>query len=211
LIINSEINIFEVWKRKKNSIKMNFRRYKKDSYIPHNFCSPETQATVEVIEIPLNLVKPNSTEEKFQGYWGFDGQKFISEFSKNVNSLIKNILQDEAVYTKCDIGTFHEYPIYKEIETPEGHTLEEYEKATGKKRHLPYDDGDIIIDTNDDGKICFFKPNGDLSVSMGAPCWNKNEGKVDTTIQVELPYRVKFINHEFSKSWEEFESKINNQ
>lgn len=167
---------------------MKFKMYKKQDYIPYNLYSPKTRAEVEVIEIPIKIVKPDCHAERFKSTFGFNNQQFHGEFSKKINSLLREILNDAEVYTKADIDTFHFYPVYKTVVKEDGFNQEEYTSIT----HLlvPRDDGDVLVALNHLGKVAYFTPNGNISVQRGAPTWS-TKGQLCVDLCYEIPYRVK--------------------
>ena len=171
-----------------------YNTYFKDGYVPYNYWSPETRRQLKVIEIPSEGLIPNRESPEFLNSWGFDHQKYDSRFADNVNKALSKFTEDQYIYcvpTRICIG--EDFPVYTIVRNPEGFTQQEYDEVKGIKSYFPKSDGDILTALNDEGKVCFYPPNGDLSVFMGAPEFSR-KGKLCTELRKELPLRVKLVN-----------------
>ena len=106
---------------------------------------------------------------------------------KAINALIEmkhpgHFIKDITQFERHPFG----YPLFQRFESKEGFTPEEYKEITGcDLTKYPIVDIDFKIDIFN-GKVCCFKPSGNISMNRGAPPWTDPIMITSTAKQVGL-------------------------
>lgn len=162
------------------------------SFFVHDGSSVDT----EIVMINYRDITPESSNDCYDHYRKC-GQKAAEIASAEVGYILLT----------NDICFDGEYPCYKTVVNSEGFTIEEYVSLTGQP--VPNEWYDSFIDVGDNGKICSFGQQGNISAMRSGSSYVKN-GTLITRVKTEIPVRISiFGRSEYLKNkWSIFLLKV---